>query len=82
MDPDSYHEAIDRTRSLRSAAHMNTQQQTCQSRQPLYINTKNLEVALLYSDNLCKDQHLGDELTKVIVDDTRNASKIRFSSAH
>ena len=42
--PDSDHEATDPKTSLRSAAQMNTQPGTSQSREALYINRKRFEV--------------------------------------
>uniref|UniRef100_A0A7S4GGQ3 Uncharacterized protein n=1 Tax=Eutreptiella gymnastica TaxID=73025 RepID=A0A7S4GGQ3_9EUGL len=80
--PDSDHEATGPKTSLRSAAQVNTQPGTSQSREALYINKKRFEVPVGYTGNLCNDQRRCDELWKVIVDDRRKSSEIRLSPAN
>ena len=54
--PDSDHEATGPKTSLRSAAQVNTQPGTSQSREALYINKKRFEVPEGYTGNLRHDQ--------------------------
>ena len=59
--PDSDHEATGPKTSLRSAAQVNTQPGTSQSREALYINKKRFEVPEGYTGNLRHDQQKCDE---------------------
>ena len=68
--------------SLRSAAQVNTQPGTSQSREALYINKKRFEVPKGYTGNLRHDQQKCDEFWKVIVDDRRKSFEIRLSPAN
>ena len=68
--------------SLRSAAQVNTQPGTSQSREALYINKKRFEVPVGYTGNLRNDQQRCDDFWKVIVDDRHNSSEIRLSAAN
>ena len=80
--PDSDHEATGPKTSLRSAAQVNTQPGTSQSREALYINKKRFEVPEGYTGNLRHDQQKCDEFWKVIVHDRRKSSEIRLSPAN
>ena len=75
---DSDHEATE----PRSAAQMNTQPGTSQSREALYMNRKRFKVPVGYTGNLCNDQRRCDEFWKVIVDDRRKSSVIRLLPAN
>ena len=64
--PDSDHEATDPKTSLRSAAQVNTQPGTSQSREALYINRRRFEVPVGYTSNLRHDQQKCNDFWKVI----------------
>ena len=78
---DSDHEATGAKTSLRSAAQVNTQPGTSQSREALYINKKRFELPEEYTGNPRHDQQKCDEFLKVIVHDRRKSSEIRLSRA-
>ena len=80
--PGSDHEATDPKTSLRSAAQVNTQPGTSQSREALYINKKRFEVPEGYTGNPRHNQQKCDEVWKVIVHDRRKSSEIRLSPAN
>ena len=80
--PDSDHEATDPKTSLHSAAQVNTQPGTLQSREALYTNKKRFEVPVGYTANLRNDQQRCDDFWKVIADDRRKSSEIRLSPAN
>ena len=64
--PDSDHEATGPKTSLRSAAQVNTQPGTSQSREALYINKKRFEVHQGYTGNLRHDQQKCDECLSAV----------------
>ena len=80
--PDSDHEATGPKTSLRSAAQVNIQPGTSQSREALYINKKRFEVPEGYTGNLRHDQQKCDDFWKVIVHDRRKSFEIRLSPAN
>ena len=65
--------------SLRSTAQVNTRPKTSQHREALDINNKLFKVPVRYTSNLRHDQQKCDDFGKVIVDDMRKSSEIRFS---
>ena len=76
------HEATGPKTSLRSAAQVNTQPGTSQSREALYINKKRFELPVGYTGTLRHDQQKCDEFWKVSVHDKRKSSEIRLSPAN